>query len=361
MRHAETLRVPVWSVVMPLLGLLMWVGLGKSGHWAAGVVIAALLVGGVISAVRHAEAVALRVGEPFGTLVLTLSVTSIEVSLIVALMLNADPNPALVRDTMVAVVFLVVHGVAGLCIVVGTLRHREQEFRTAGASAFLTVLLPMVVLVLVLPNFTFSTSGPFYTPGQLAFVAVVCLLLYLSFLFVQTMRHRDYFLPASDAPAAREARPRISRFVFLASLALLPVALVAVALLAKSMAVFIEDGLEAMRAPEKLTGVIVAAIVLAPETGAALRAAYGNRLQTSINVALGSALASIGLTVPVVAAISLGIGHQLNLGVEPGSMVLLSLSFLMAMLTYGRGSTNLLSGLVHLVLLACYVFLIFAP
>ena len=349
-------RIPYGFWILPVLGLLGWAGIGKGGGLIAGLLLAALLIGSVLAAVHHAELVALRLGEPYGTLVLTLSVTIIELAMIVSLMLTGKPNPFLVRDTIQAVVILVVHGIAGACIVVGALRHREQEFSTSGASAFLAVLMPMVALVLILPNHTLTTLGPYYSNRQLAFVAVTCLALYLVFLFVQTVRHREYFLPAVDEASAEHASPPSASIAGIAGL-LLVLSLTAVVLLAKSLAPSIETGIAAAGAPVRLAGVVVAAIVLMPETGAARR----NRLQTSINLALGSAIASIGLTIPAVVAIALWLNLPLALGVDSGGTVLLVLSFLMAMLTYGQGRTNLLAGFVHLVLLACYVFLIFEP
>jgi Ca2+:H+ antiporter len=253
----------------------------------------------------------------------------------------------------------VLHGVAGICIVAGTLRHREQEFQTLGANAFLAVLIPMAVLVLVLPNFT-ETPGPYYSGPQLIFVGVACLALYLVFLFVQTVRHREYFLsPAGEAADAIDATPpaRIGAI----SAGLLVLSLGAVILLAKSLAPFIERGIASAGAPLRLAGVLVATIVLLPEFLTALRAARRNRLQTSINLALGSALACIGLTIPSVVVLATLLGQPLALGIDNQATVLLLLSFLVAMLTYGQGRTNLLSGFVHLVLLASYVFLIFAP
>jgi len=353
-------RIPYGFWILPVLGLLGWAGIGKGGGLFAGLVLAALLIGSVLAAVHHAELVALRLGEPYGTLVLTLAVTIIELALIVSLMLTGEPNPFLVRDTIQAVVILVVHGIAGACIVVGALRHREQEFSTSGASAFLAVLMPMVALVLILPNHTLTTLGPYYSNRQLAFVAVACLALYLVFLFVQTVRHREYFLPAVAGGSAAHASRPPARIAGVAGL-LLVLSLTVVVLLAKSLAPSIETGIAAAGAPVRLAGVVVAAIVLMPETGAAIGAARGNRLQTSINLALGSAVACIGLTIPAVVAISLWFNLPLALGVDSGGTVLLVLSFLMAMLTYGQGRTNLLAGFVHLVLLACYVFLIFEP
>ena len=264
--------IPYHFWILPVLGLLAWAGIGKGGGLFAGLVLAALLIGSVLAAVHHAELVAQRLGEPYGTLVLTFAVTIIELALIVSLMLTGEPNPFLVRDTIQAVVILVVHGIAGACIVVGALRHREQEFSTSGASAFLAVLMPMVALVLILPNHTLTTLGPYYSNRQMAFVAVACLALYLVFLFVQTVRHREYFLPAVADGSAAHASPPPARIAGIAGL-LLVLSLAAVVLLAKSLAPFIETGIAAAGAPIRLAGVVVAAIVLMPETGAAIRAA----------------------------------------------------------------------------------------
>ena len=352
-------KIPIYSWLLPVLAMIAALLLGKGGGGIAGVILAVLLIGSVMAAVHHAEVVAIWLGEPFGTLVLTLAVTIIELSLIVSLMLTGKPNPALPRDAVHAVVMLVLNGLAGVCIVAGTLRHREQEFRTLGANAFLAVLMPMAILVLVLPNHTLTTPGPYYSTSQEIFVGGVCLALYLVFLFVQTVRHQDYFLPSSETEDDGLAKVPVRLGGISAGLLLL--SLVAVVLLAKFLSPHIEQTIAAIGAPVKLAGVIVAVIVLLPESFAALNAARSDRLQTSINLALGSAVACIGLTIPSVVAISIWLGQPLELGIDQENTVLLVLSFLVAMLTYGQGRTNLLSGFVHLVLLASYVFLIFAP
>jgi Ca2+:H+ antiporter len=355
--HMNRILIRGW--LLPLVALAAGLVLGKSSDWIIGAALAVLLIGSVMVAVHHAELVALWLGEPYGTLVLTLAVTIIELSLIVSLMLTGDPNPSLVRDTVLAVVMLVLNGLAGICIVAGTLRHREQEYQTLGANAFLAVLMPMAVLVLVLPNYTLATPGPYYSNLQLIFVGSTCLALYLVFLFVQTVRHQEYFVPTGgiETEHADTLSPRIGAI----SGGLLVLSLVAVILLAKLMAPFIERSIAAVGAPFKLAGVIVAAIVLLPELFAALRAAQRNQLQTSVNLALGSAVACIGLTVPAVTVIAIWLGQPLALGIDNAATVLLVLSFTVAMLTYGQGRTNLLAGFVHLVLLASYIFMIFAP
>ena len=359
MAGAPTDRIPLHTAILPALGMAAWLVVGKVGLEPLALVLTAVLLGNVSAAVHHAEVVALRVGEPYGTLVLALAVTIIEVGLIISIMLSGEPHPTLMRDSVHAVVMLVLHGLAGLCIVVGAFRQRETEFRVEGANAFLAVLIPMAMLVLVVPNHLVSVPGPFYSPVQLAFVSAACIGLYVAFLFIQISWHQAFFLPVGEDGAAEPARP--NGRIALASLGLLSVALLSVVLLAKSLAPALEAGVDAVGAPRAIVGVIIAAIVLLPETAAAVRAAARNQLQASINLALGSAIASIGLAVPAVALVSFWIDQPLELGVSAGASVLMALGFAVAMITYGTGRTNLLSGIVHLVLLATYVFTVFAP
>lgn len=352
-------RLPAWTIAVPVVALGSNFALYGSASLAAALGLGIALVAAVMAAVHHAELIALRVGEPFGAILLALAVTVIELGLIVSIMLGDHPEPTLVRDTIHAVVVLVLHGVAGLCIVVGAVRHREQVFRTQGAQAYLIVLLPMVAITLVLPNFTSSAPGPYYSGVQLAFVSVACLLLWLAFTFVQTVRHREHFLP--DQPASATPAERPSARLAAASLGLLLLALGAVVLLAKGVSPFLQAAVAGLGAPPALVGVIVAAIVLLPESMTALRAARDNQLQTSINLALGSGVASIGLTIPTVSLVAWWTGSPMALGVTPGSAVLLALSFMMALITYGTGRASLLSGIVHLILLATWLFLIVVP
>lgn len=354
----STDRLPPWTLVVPFLALGADLGLHGSASVLVGVVLATALLAAVLAAVHHAEVVALRVGEPFGAIILALAVTVIELGLIVSIMLGGHASPTLLRDTIHAVVVLVLHGLAGLCIVVGAIRHREQEFRIEGAHAYLIVLLPMVACTMVLPNFTTSVPGPFYTPAQLAFVSIVCLVLWVAFTFVQTVRHQEHFTSARpDTHHGSKPSGKMTAW----SLGLLLVALVAVVLLAKGVSPFIELGVTEVGGPPALVGVIVAAITLLPEATTALRAALEDRLQTSINLSLGSAVASIGLTIPAVAAIAWWTKRPLELGVSPGGAVLLTLSFMMAIITYGTGRASMLSGVVHLIVLATWLFLIIAP
>ena len=354
--------LPLWSIAAPLAGwlLLAGTGLGLPGFYS--VLIAAGLLASVLAAVHHAEVVAHRVGEPYGTLVLAVAITVIEVALIVSLMLAGGPaTAALARDTVFAAVMIILNGMMGLCLLAGGSRHREQTFGLYGVSASLATLAAIVVLTLVLPNYTTSGAGPTYSPSQLGFIATVSLVLYGTFVLVQTVRHRDYFLPPSADNNEEVHAPPPGKQASLLSAALLLVCLAAVVLLAKSLAPTIEAAVAAAGAPKALVGIIIAAVVLLPEGLAALRAAQANRLQTSLNLALGSALASIGLTIPAVAIVSLATGWTLTLGIDIKSTVLLLLSLLVATLSLGTGRTTVLQGTVLLVVFATYLFTTIVP
>jgi Ca2+:H+ antiporter len=352
-------RIPLYTILLPALGVGAWLVFGKAGLGPLALLLGAVLLGNVLAAVHHAEVLARRLGEPYGTLVLALAVTVIEAGLIISLMLGGDPNPGLMRDAVHAAVMLVMHGLAGVCIIVASWRHRNAEFRVDGANSFLAVLIPMATLVLIYPNHVVAVAGPYLSNLQLGFVAVACLALYGAFLFIQTNWHRDFFMPVEGGGEDGHGRP--SGRIALAAAGLMCVALFCVVVLAKALAPALEEGVAAIGAPLAIVGVIVAAIVLMPESAAAVRAAASNRLQSSINLALGSAVACIGLTVPAVAAVAWWIGQPLALGVSASQSVLLGLSFAVAIITYGTGRTNLLCGAVHLVLAVTYVFSIFAP
>ncbi|MEY8878695.1 MAG: calcium:proton antiporter [Leptothrix sp. (in: b-proteobacteria)] len=364
--QARTWPLPAWSLALPLLALtalaLAW---GRELPAWAVALVAAGLIAAVLAAVHHAEVVAHRLGEPIGTLVLAIAVTVIEVGLIVVLMLAGGAETrALARDTVFAAVMIVCNGVLGLCVLVGGLRHGVVAFRVEGTSPALAVLAALCTLTLVLPAVTTSSPGPTFSGPQLAFAAVVSLVLYGVFVFVQTVRHRDYFLPLSGAEGSDDedshAAPPTARAAWLA-MAMLVLCLVAVVGLAKQLAPTIEAGVQAAGAPHAVVGVIVAMLVLLPETWAAVRAARRNRLQTSLNLALGSALASIGLTIPAVAAVSPLFDHPLVLGLGPTELVLLVLTFLVATLTLGSGRATVLQGALHLVLFVVYLFLAVVP
>ena len=353
--------LPWWTLAFPAAGTLAIIaGLAKAG--TAGTIVAAIvLIGCVIAAVHHAEVVAHRVGEPFGTLVLAIAVTVIEVSLIVSLMLSGSGDAAtLARDTVFAAVMIILNGIVGVCLLVGGVTHGEQRFTLRGVSAALCTLASLAVLTLVLPNYTVSSPGPSYTISQLLLVAVVSLLLYAVFVMVQTVRHRDYFLPA-DASDADAHADRPSDRVAWTAFAVLVVALVVVVLLAKALSASVEQAVAGAGLPLTIVGVVIAALVLAPESLAAVRAARRDRIQTSLNLALGSALATIGLTIPAVAIVSLVIGLPLSLGIDAKSIVLLGLSLFVATISLGTGRTTVLQGTVHLVIFATYLFTTVVP
>src|SRR5262245_57050071 len=316
----------------------------------------------VIAAVHHAEVVAHRVGEPFGTLVLALAITVIEVALVVSMMLAGGPEKAaLARDSVYAAVMLICTGVVGACVLAGALRHREQSFRIEGAGPALAALITLATIVLILPGFTTSAPGPLYSKSQLAFTAVASLSLWAVFVFVQTVRHRDYFLPPGAAQDESTHAAPPTRREACASFALLLVSLVAVVGLAKVLSPAIETAVDAAGAPPSVVGVAIALLVLLPESVAAVRAALANRLQTSMNLALGSALACIGLTIPAVALASLLLDLPLVLGLDGKDIVLLVLAFLVSTITLGTGRTHLMAGAVHLVIFAAFVFLTLIP
>jgi Ca2+:H+ antiporter len=320
-----------------------------------------VLIGAVIAAVRHAEVIALHVGEPFGTLILALAVTIIEVSLIVALMLSGDSETsALARDTVFATVMIICNGVVGLCLLLGAMRHRMLAFRVDGTTPALSVLATLAILTLVLPTFTVSTPGPTLTPAQLAFAGIVSLTLYIVFVFVQTVRHRDLFVPLDfESDDSHAVMP--SSLTAGVALVLLSLSLVAVIGLAKVLAPSIEAVVDAAATPRAVVGIVIALIVLLPETWAALRAAVRNRMQTSFNLALGSALATIGLTIPAVAATSLMLDLPLVLGLPAKEVALLALTLLISGFTLSRGLATVLQGAVHLVLFAVFLFLTVKP
>jgi Ca2+:H+ antiporter len=352
--------IPWWSWAFPVLACLLFVAKALTPVGGPVLVVFALVLGGaVFAAVHHAEVVAHRVGEPFGTLVLAIAVTVIEVALIVSVMLSAGPEKAaLARDTVFSAVMIVCTGVVGLCLLAGASRHREQEFRVQGANGALAVLAALSVLTMVLPNYT-QEPGPTFTNSQLEFVGVVSLVLYGVFVFVQTVRHRDYFIAESGEDDHHLPPP--SSGMAIAAAGLLVVSLIAVVGLAKALSPAVEAGVAASGAPKAFVGVIIAAVVLLPESLAAVRAARLNRLQTSLNLALGSAIASIGLTIPVVAGVSVVLGQPLTLGLEPKETVLLALTLLLSTLTVATGRTSILQGAIHLTVFAVFLFFAVVP
>jgi len=359
---ATSNKLPAWTIWSPLAAWAAFgLGLFLTGQvwWIA--VMAAALAGAVFAAVHHAEVVAHRVGEPFGTLVLAIAVTVIEVALIVSVMLSSGPEKAgLARDTVFAAVMIICNGIVGICLFVGALHHREQAFQAPGANAAMAILVTLLGLTMVLPNFTSTVPGPALSPSQLAFSGVMSLLLYGCFVFVQTVRHRDYFLVEGSRDENEHAPPPPVR-VAAASGVLLVVCLVAVVALAKMLSPSVEKAVADAGLPAAVVGVVIAALVLLPEGLAALRAARSDRIQTSLNLALGSALASIGLTIPTVAVVFITLGRPLELGLGAKEMVLLFLTMIVSALTLGMGRTTILQGVVHMVIFAAYLFLTVVP
>jgi Ca2+:H+ antiporter len=360
--------MPRSAWIFPALSVLLFAG-ATALHYsftlsAAGFVFAAVLLlilfGTVFAAVHHAEVVAERIGEPFGTLLLTLSVTIIEVALIATIMLGEKAAvTTLARDTVFAVVMIVCNGLVGICILAGGLRYREQDIQVSGSSLYLSVLSVLATITLILPNYTLTTPGPVYSAGQLGFVSAVTILLYGVFLYTQTVRHRDYFV-AGTADASHEG-PQASNRAIIVSAVLLLVSLLAVVLLAKKFSQVVDAGAALIGAPPAFAGILVALLILMPEGVAAIAAARRNDLQKSINLALGSSLATIGLTIPAVAVAAYELDKQLVLGLSAQDMVLLALTLLLSLLTLGSGRTNILFGLVHFVVFAVFMFLVFVP
>jgi len=334
------------------IGLLVW--------------IFAVMLWASFAVMRHADGLAELLGEPYGTLVLTLSVITIEVAVIAAMVLHGSDNPTLARDTMLAVLMIVLNGIIGLSLLIGGIRHGEQDFNLQGARSFVSVIVTLATLTLILPRFTTSTPDPSLSRGQEAFFVTITAMLYLTFLAIQTVRHRGFFMQptlsvdVSAAPAGHEGNHRpplsIGQHTFF-----LIVMLVSVVLLSKKLAIVTEYEMAQIHAPDALGGILVAVLVLAPEGLAALHAASLNRLQRAVNICLGSALATIGLTVPAVMTISLLFNTHVILGLDLSHMVLLVLTLLLSAITFGGGRTNMLQGAVHLVVFLVYMMLVFVP
>lgn len=357
-----------WNVAVPLAALVM---LALTWDTVPGPLLVGLeavfLIGAVLAAVHHAEVVAHRVGEPFGSLVLATAVTVIELALIIALMASGGHDAeTLARDTALAAVMITMNGIAGLSLLLGSRRYGVTLFNPHGTGAALATVTTLATLSLVLPTFTTTRGGQEFSPGQLGFAAVASLLLYLLFVFTQTVRHRDFFLPIEQEGQQRpvdeesHAEPP-SNAAALRSVGLLLVALVAVVGLAEQESPAIEKMVAAVGFPHSFVGLVIASLVLLPETLAAARAARGGRIQTSLNLAYGSAMASIGLTIPGIALASIWLEGPLILGLGPTQLVLFAVTVVVSMLTVVPGRATRLQGEVHLVLLAAYVFLAVVP
>jgi Ca2+:H+ antiporter len=359
-------KILSWTLIVPVLAAVLLVFTwGRSIGAVVQVLGAFALAGAVLAAVNHAEVVAHRVGEPFGSLVLAVAVTIIEVGLIVTLMISGGPGTAsLARDTVFAAVMITCNGIVGLTLLIGAVRFRLTIFNAEGTGAALATVTTLATLSLVLPTFTLGRPGPEFTSAQLAFAAIASLVLYAVFVITQTVRHRDFFLPLTSAgevvEAEEHADPPSGRRA-LASLGLLVVALVAVVGLAKVETPAIRAGVDAVGFPPSFVGVVIALLVLLPETLAAARAASRDRIQTSLNLAFGSAMASIGLTIPAIAVASIWLEGPLILGLDATQMVLLAVTVVVGILTVVPGRATRLEATVHLVLLAAFLFLAVNP
>lgn len=316
-----------------------------------------VLLGSSMSVVRHADRVADILGEPYGTLVLTLSVTAIEVMSVSAVMLHGANNPTLVRDTLFALVMIILGAMVGASLLIGGWRHRELHYNLQGANAYLSVIIPLAALSLSLPNFTVTTAGPTLSTLQQIFLVIMSIGLYCTFLAIQVGRHRGYFTQEEDGnPRPREVAPRplLYRHAILLLIYMGPVAY-----LAEQLAHPVDYLLETLRAPAELGGVLIAILVATPEAIGAVRAALANKLQRSINIFLGSVLSTIGLTVPFMLAISYFTGRMVYLGLNPANDLLLLLTLVVSVVTFGSGRTNILQGAVHVMLFAAFLILIF--
>jgi Ca2+:H+ antiporter len=353
----------LWTLLAPALTLcllaLQFTRFELTGWYSAALAVGLMV--SVLAAVHHAEVIAYAIGEPLGTLVLALAVTVIEVSLIVSIMMSAESGATvLARDTVFATVMIILNLIVGLSFLMGGIRFGEPRFILTGSYTALTTLAAIVVLTLILPNYTTSVAGPRYSDSQLAFVAIVALALYLLFVFVQAVRHRDYFL-SSPMTEKSEQHAKVSSKLLVASVIFLLLSLTSVVLAAKLLSPDVKTFVHAVGAPEALVGIIIAAIVLLPEGVAALRAAANNQLQTSLNLAFGSALATIGLTIPAVAVVAIAMDMTLVLGLDSKSVVLLVLSLFVTSLSMSTGRVTVMQGAVHLVIFLTYLFMTIVP
>jgi len=350
----------------PLIAfLLLVVSWSRSLSNLVLVILGLFLVATVFTAVHHAEVVALRVGEPFGSLILALSVTVIEVGMIVVLILGSpDTTQNLARDTVFAAVMITTNGIVGTALLIKTLRQRIATFNAIGVGGALATLVALSTLTLALPSFTTSSPGPTFTELQLAFAALASLVLYLTFVGVQTVRHRDYFLPPprEDQTIALEDHvPPPATKAALQSLFGLLISLVAVVGLAKVTSPLIQGFVDDRGLPQMMVAISIALIVLLPESISAFKAARFGRTQTSLNLAYGSALASIGLTIPAIAAISIIFSYEVNLGLSAAELVLMALTFLVSTLTVVSGRATLLQSVIHLSIFGSFIFFAATP
>lgn len=359
-----SLDLPIWTILCPIIALvaLMFI---DSNHHIASVILGIALISAVLSAVHHTEVVAHKVGEPFGTIILALAITVIEVSLIISLMISetGEGPSVLARDTVFAAIMIILTGIIGVCIWTGSLRFKEQDFIKQGVSTALITLIAISILTLVLPNFTTSEIIGVYSESQLIFVAIISLILYGGFISVQTIRHRNFFLPqqSKDSTVSELHVAPPNTLTTISALGLMVISLIAVVLLSKKLSPAIEGMVFYLGAPKSLVGIIIATVILLPEGLAAYKAAKNNRVQTSLNLALGSALASIGLTIPAVAIVCYFTEMQVTLGIDNKSTLLLVLSLFTVYLSLSSGRTNIQQAIVLLTLFATYLFTTIVP
>lgn len=350
-----------WTIVVPLIAGAYYLFGFMNNTPVTNIIGAILLFISVMAAVHHAEVVAHKVGEPYGTVILAICITILEVGLIISFMLSGGEGAlTYARDTVFAAVMLILNGILGICIWVGSRKYKEQFFITNSATTYLVALVAILVLTLILPNYTSTEHGPFYSEAQLVFVALACLTIYGTFLMFQNVRHRNYFVEEKTDQTAQEADPPTLRRTML-SLVLLVIGLAVVIFMAKGLSPVIESFVDTLGAPHELVGVIIASVVLLPEGVAAIRAARNNQIQSSINLGLGSALASVGLTIPTISVVCIAYDIPFVLGLDMKSIILLALSVFIVMLSLSRGKTNHLYGTVLLVNLAAYIFTVIVP
>jgi Ca2+:H+ antiporter len=365
---------PLLRVEFPLLiglttaGFFLWLGSGALDSIDRPLVLMGVLaclfivvLWSAISVVRHADCLALKLGEPYGTLILTLSAIAIEVMMISAAMLHGANNPTLARDMMFAVLMIGLNALIGLSLLLGGLRHHEQYYNLQGTSAYLNTIMTLSVLGLVLPNFTTSMSGPRFSSVQEIFLVVITLSLYGIFLMTQTQRHRQYFMEKEGAAASGDHSHyfQVRSTGFHAVMIFLY--LIAVVVLAEKFAIPLDNSIERFGMPQAFGGAIVAGLVLFPEALAGIKAAVSNQLQRSVNVLHGSVLASIGLTIPAVLVIGMVTNRPVTLGIERGNLPLLLLTLAVSVVTFGGGRTSVLQGCIHLLLFVVFLLLMFCP
>jgi Ca2+:H+ antiporter len=355
--HIDIFHLGSFAALL-LLAALMAVNIPSFlGVTAAGLFLAVA----VVTAIHHAETIAIKVGPALGTLILAVAVTVIEAGLVLVMMANESPNSAVVaRDTVFSAVIIVTNGIIGFCFLLGGLKQKELEFKVEGTNDLLAVLATLVGITLILPNFTTTVPGPAYSHSQLIFVSIAALIVYASLVVAQTVTHKEYFSTVSRGEVMDLAPPPTNHAAIMSAVALV-LSLVAVVGLAKFLSPSIEAGLESVGAPKSAVGIVIALLVLLPEAGAALTAARTNQLQTSLNLALGSGAASVALTIPVVAVYSIMTGQQISLGLDSKGIAFALITFMVSGLTHGTGKSTFLKGMVHLVILLSYVVLSFVP